>query len=48
MNAGATIPPTAELESLSGRLTDALRALIRASPLRGLGPMEVARALGRC
>src|SRR5688572_23923636 len=45
MSPGAAIPQTAEMESLSDRLTDALRAMIRASPLRGLGPMDVARAL---
>ncbi len=45
MNAGSDVLQTAEIARLSDRLTDALRDVIRASPLRGLGPMEVARAL---
>ena len=36
---------TSEMESLSDRLTEALRAVIRGSPLEGLGPIEVARTL---
>ncbi len=45
MHAGTDTLQTAEMERLSDRLTQALRAVIRSSPLHGLGPMELARAL---
>src|SRR5688572_29532799 len=45
MGAHADGPATAEMERLSDRLTEALRAVIRTSTLEGLGPIEVARTL---